>query len=74
MMACLHADNFKRNFQISKKEYQTWLKKFTATAARSGFIREACFSAVVGQTVVILRKKFLQGRVSEAFYKILFCE
>jgi truncated hemoglobin YjbI len=55
MMACLHAENFNRNFQISKKEYQTWLKKFRAAVARSGFISEARFS-VVEQTV-ILRKK-----------------
>jgi hypothetical protein len=44
MMACLRAENFKRNFQISKKEYQTWLKKFRVAAARSGFIRETCLS------------------------------
>jgi hypothetical protein len=48
-------------------------QKFRAEAARSGFIREACFS-VVEQTVVILRKKLLQRKDSEAFYKIFFSE
>jgi hypothetical protein len=55
-MACLRAENFKQNFKISKKKYQTWLKKFRAVAARSGFIRGPCLS-VVEQTVIIVRKK-----------------
>jgi hypothetical protein len=55
-MACLHAEDFKRNFQTSQKKYQTWLKKFRPATARSGFIREAFFS-VVEQTVFIFKEE-----------------